>query len=278
LKRLIKYIGLGGELDMSSSSIFYAEHNFFTRQYKYSISPLLNGRGGKLDRFYHDSSEYSLTLNVVGQTEEQAHELLNGMTKMFERDVFAQTPGKLYINDEYINCYVVSSVATERTHLGNMFTVTLSVLAEQPIWVTEERYDFLTFTDGSETGFKLPTAFPFGFTADKGSRQLIVDHYTSCPMQIAIFGPSSNPEFIVGEHTYRVNGTLLAGERYVIDQRNKTVVKVTNSGEVVNAFNMRNKTESVFEPIQSGENIVSYNGDFAIGITVFYERSEPQWN
>ncbi len=262
---------------MSSSSIFYAEHDFFTRKYKYSISQLLNGRGGKLGRFYRDATEYSLMLNVIGKTEEQAHELLNGMTNVFERDVFAQTPGKLYVNDEYIKCYVVSSVATERLYSGTMYIVALAIFAEQPIWVTEERHDFLTFVDGSETGFKLPTAFPFGFTADKGNRQLLVAHYTSCPMQIAIFGPCSDPEFIVGERTYRVNGTLLAGERYVVDQRDKTVVKVTNSGEIVNAFNMRNKAESVFEPIQPGENIVSYNGDFPVEITIFYERSEPQW-
>ena len=97
-------------------------------------------------------------------------------------------------------------------------------------------------------------------------------------MKISVFGPCSNPEFIIGENTYRVNGTLLSGERYEIDQRTKTVIKVTNSGEIVNAFNLRNKTESVFEPIEPGENILSYNGDFAIEITIFYERSEPLWS
>ena len=263
---------------MSESPIFYDETDFFSRQHNYSLTALSSGKGSKLGRFYRDATKYQLTVNVVGNTEEQAHELLNEMNRLFEWDVFSALPGKLFVNEQYINCYIVSSKAVDRLYAGTMFLVTLDILAEQPIWISEERHDFLTFTDGSEIGFKLPTAFPLGFTAGNGSRQLLVDHYVSCPMKISVFGPCSNPEFIIGENTYRVNGTLLSGERYEIDQRTKTVIKVTNSGEIVNAFNMRNKTESVFEPIEPGENILSYNGDFAIEITIFYERSEPLWS
>ena len=63
----------------------------------------------------------------------------------------------------------------------------------------------------------------------------------------------------------------------MINQINKTVEKVTNSGEVINSFNLRNKEYSVFDPIPAGESIMTYSGEFPISITLFYERGEPKW-
>jgi len=47
-----------------------------------------------------------------------------------------------------------------------------------------------------------------------------------------------------------------------IDQVNKTITKITSSGERLNFFAYRGKTYSVFEPIPSGENYITYSNDF----------------
>lgn len=91
-------------------------------------------------------------------------------------------------------------------------------------------------------------------------------------------GPAVNPSFSIGGNIYQVNGTLLAGERFVINQLENKVTKITNSGEVINAFNLRSKTYSVFEPIPTGESLLTYTGEFAISLNLFYERGEPRWN
>ena len=278
MKLDIKYIGAGGEINLSQSPVYYAETDFFKRQHNYSVTPLISGRGSKKGRFYKDATEYNLTLNVVGQTKEHAYELINEMDDLFERDVYAEVPGKLYVNDYYVNCYVVSSASTDRIHVGNLFFVTLKILVEQPLWIHEEALNFETFTIESSSGFILPTSIPFGFTANPGIRQLQIDHYASVPAEISLFGPAVNPSFSIGSHIYQVNGALSAGERFIINQLNKTVLKITNSGEVINAFNIRSKTASVFEPIPTGGNVLTYSGEFAISLTLFYERGEPRWN
>lgn len=278
MKLEIKYIGSGGEINLSQTPVFYAETDFFRRQHNYSLTPLISGRGSKKGRFYRDATEYTLNLNVIGETKERAHELINEMDDLFERDVYAETPGRLYVNDYYVNCYVVSSESTDRIHVGNMFFVALKILVEQPLWIREEVLSFGTFTASSGSGFILPTAIPFGLTSNAGIRQLIIDHHASVRAEICMFGPAVNPSFSIGGNIYQVNGTLLAGERFVINQLEKKVTKITNSGEVINAFNLRSKTYSVFEPIPTGESLLTYTGEFAISLNLFYERGEPRWN
>lgn len=260
---------------MSSAPILYQEHDFMKRKTAYNSTPLVSGLGSKLTRFFKEAKEYKISLSVWG---EDMHATLNGMTDVFERDIFSQTPGKLFVNEEYLNCYIIASNVGDWTLAGNGVSVELTVMAEKPLWIKEELLSYGTFTAGSATGFILPTAIPFGFTSNTGIRQLIVDHHSSVLAEISLFGPFVNPSFSIGEQIYQVNGTLLAGERFVINQLDKTVIKLTNSGEVINCFNLRSKTYSVFEPIPAGENILTYSGEFAISINLFYERGEPQWS
>jgi hypothetical protein len=271
----VSYTGAGGTLDMSTAPILYREHDFMSRKHNYNATALISGRGSKLTRFYKEAVEYTIQLSVWGA---DMHATLNNMTDIFERDIFLQQPGRLQVNEEYLNCYVIASEVGDWTLAGNGVTVELTILAEKPLWIREELLSYGTFTAGSSTGFILPTAIPFALTSSAGIRQLIVEHHASVLAEISLFGPSVNPSFNIGSHLYQINGTLLAGERFVINQLDKTVIKVTNSGEVINCFNLRSKTSSVFEPIPAGENILTYTGEFAISINLFYERGEPQWS
>ena len=271
----VKYVGAGGTVDMSSAPILYQDHDFMKRETGYNSTPLVSGLGSKLTRFFREAKKYKIVLSVWG---DDMHATLNGMTDVFERDIFLQTPGKLIVNEEYIHCYIISSNVGDWALAGNGVSVELTVLAEKPLWIKEELLSFGTFTAGSASGFILPTAIPFGLTSSAGSRQIIVENHASVLAEICLFGPSVNPSFSIGTNIYQVNGTLLSGERFVINQINKTVVKVTNSGEVINCFNLRSKTYSVFEPIPAGGNILTYSGEFAVSINLFYERGEPKWS
>lgn len=271
----VKYTGAGGEVDMSTAPILYKEHDFMKRAHNYSATSLVSGLGSKLSRFYREAREYTIQLSVWGA---DMHDTLNNMADVFERDVFLGVPGRLQVNNEYLPCYVIDSEVGDWTLAGNGVTVELTILAEKPLWIREELLSFGTFTAGSASGFILPTAIPFGLTANPGIRQFTIDHHASVPAEISLFGPFVNPSFSIGSHIYQINGILTAGERFVINQRNKTVVKITNSGEIINAFNLRSKVYSVFEPITIGGNTLSYSGEFAIRLVLFYERGEPHWS
>ena len=277
MKYDIRYVGAKGTVEMSSAPIIYQEQDFFKRKYGYSATSLLNGRGSKVTRFHKEAQEYTLNLKVLTGIRDAADEIMKGIEDIFENDVAQMSPGRIYVNGEYINCYVIASESEDRTFVGKYFGLRLTILAEQPIWIREELQTFDMFEASATTGFKLPTAIPFCFTSSAGSRQLQIDHYTSVFAEISLFGPATSPSFSIGSHIYQVFGTLSAGERYVINQINKTVEKITNSGEVINSFNLRNKEYSAFDPIPAGESIMTYSGEFPISITLFYERGEPKW-
>lgn len=278
MKYDIKYVSNNGIVELSTHPLVYTGQDFFRKRHAYESTNLISGRGVKVKRFYRDAEEYTLSLGLLTTDRTEADERYQRMSAVFENDIEDRKPGKLYVNGSYLECYVISSETEDMSVAGVMFAIQLTILAEKPLWIREEPLNFETFTVEASSGFILPTAIPFGFTANPGIRQLSIDHYASVPAEISFFGQAVNPSFSIGSHIYQVNGTLLAGERFVINQLDKTVVKVTNSGEVINAFNLRSKTSSVFEPIPAGGNVLTYSGEFAISLILFYERGEPRWS
>ena len=91
---------------MSSAPILYQEHDFMKRTHGYEVTQLLSGIGGKLTRFQKDSREYKIILSVW---RDDMYDTLNWMTDIFDRDVAEKVPGKLFVNDEYLQCYIVGS-------------------------------------------------------------------------------------------------------------------------------------------------------------------------
>ena len=63
-----------------------------------------------------------------------------------------------------------------------------------------------------------------------------------------------------------------------MDSAQQTVTKYMTSGIKVNAFNNRNFADSVFRPIQTGRQEVSWNGRFDFDLILLEERSEPKWS
>ena len=82
----------------------------------------------------------------------------------------------------------------------------------------------------------------------------------------------------IGGIVRQVYTTLEAGQYLLIDSRDKTVKRVLNDGSVLNEFdNRRRGTKSIFEPITPGMNEVTWNNAFGFDLTLFIERSEPEW-
>ncbi len=86
-----------------------------------------------------------------------------------------------------------------------------------------------------------------------------------------IYGPVVNPRVMVNGYPYIVYATIAEGETLTIDSIKKTVM----CGER-NLFDARNKKQSVFEKIPSGNLALTW-GNFKFKLTLYEERSEPKW-
>lgn len=272
----VKYVGGVGTIDMSKPPILYQTHDFINYSVNYDDTDLPSGRGSRITRFKKKGSSFSITLSVWGESMFQE---LNRITAIVDADRASMTPGRLEVNGEYMKVYLISQEKSDWEKAGNGLSLKLTFFSEYPSWITESEYNFSIFGGGElEGGISFPFSFPFSFKDLQGSRKIINNHYDSAAAVITMYGPCINPMIKIGEHPYSVTGELLAGERLVIDPRDKTVNKITISGDIIDRFNYRDKVHSVFEPIPIGENVVSYSGDFSVKVLLLYERSEPQWN
>lgn len=242
--------------------------------WRVSAAKRASGYGSKITSITKEATSKKIKLKICDFGNDVAG-YTNYLSSIFEPDVIAKTPGKLWLNDSYTNGFITAmdfGTRIERQYLELALTFT----TEYPFWISESLHTFLPSSTGSSTGFIFPLAFPFGFTSPD-VRTLVNDHYGPCLAKIAFYGPCTDPEINLGPNTYKVFGELLPGERFEIDQVAMTVTKITAGGERLNFLYARGKTKSVFDRIPAGESFVTAT-DFTFEILLYKERSEPKWS
>lgn len=273
----LKYVTASGN-SIYLSAVPFAWREFEALDYSWDSTYTKNAasHGSKITDITRQSKAFRIQLVASNGTWSEITAMLDLMHAYFEADILAKTPGRLYLGDQYITGYFAESIKSTVID-GRAVILDLTFVSGSAFWITEDLHTFAPLTEGSETGFILPTALPMAIVAPS-SRQLVNDHYAACKAIITMYGPASDPEFSLGSHVYSMTGSLSDGERIEIDQVNKTITKITSSGERLNFFAYRGKTYSVFKPIPSGENYITYSNDFTFSILLLKERSEPQWS
>ena len=112
-----------------------------------------------------------------------------------------------------------------------------------------------------------------------GTGNIVLDHYTPCNFLLTVFGPCTNPRITIGNNLIEVKTSLDTGDYLQVDSRVGTVIRVRSNGVRVDEFDNRTKNpESIFNPINQGYNLVSWDGSFGFDVTAYLERSEPAWS
>ena len=271
---MVKYVNsIGQEIDLMSDYIRIKEASL--SEYEWGYEGKDDTYGMLITRFKRDVAQYPITLIFRG-TEQQKKQNLNDFFEKTEIDVLRKSPGKLMYNDYYLNCYIVSS----STHPGDYFDTEreITVIAPYPFWQMERVFSFgIQQSSAAGTFLDYPHDYNYDYAPEGRNDYVNNDHYGSCDFIMNIFGPAINPEIMIAGHVYEVITTLESGEYLQINSREGTVVKVSQTGEMTNEYNNRNKTSSVFEKIPPGDSLVSWDGNFGFDITLFVERSEPKW-
>lgn len=232
--------------------------------------------GTKIKGFKKEPLQLELTISFRGGVTARK-ESLNSFFEMAECDVVFQQPGKLYVGDYYIACYVISGTTTPTA--GFTTERKSGIYAAYPFWLNDLTMTFKPLgLPGEVAGLDFPFDFPFDFAgATTGVKTWNINHYAPCNFMMTVYGPVDNPRITINNHVYEVAATLADGEYMQIDSRYKTVYKTMNNGVQVNLFNARGKEQSVFEQLQPGANYVNWSGEFGFDITAFLERGEPKW-
>lgn len=231
---------------------------------------------GRVDNFRKETQEKELIISIYGKTEAEANERKNKVFEVFEKDVLTNRPGRLWIGDYYLSCYVVEGSISNYYRQGNYLAKEIKIVTDTPIWIKETAYSFY-IQDMENGGSFYPYDYPYDYSNNLIVRNINNNHYADSNFELIIYGPALNPTIFIKGHPYTINTDLFAGEYLIINSANKTVIKTKNNGETVNEFNRRNKEYSVFKLIEQGQSTVSWNEEFNFDLIVFDERSMPLW-
>ena len=233
--------------------------------------------GGRVVAARRPVQDRTLVLDVFSDSQSEHDAAIDRLHNVLEYDLCALSPGRLWINDRYVRCFASASVKTIDRDWSTYTVVGLTLKIISPAWVKEETVTVLPVTTAADSGDKkYPGKYPYKYSEGGNVARFVNDTAAPAPMIIKLFGACVNPSVYVGENEYSVNTSIAAGEYVVIDQRDKSIVRVGQSGTRSNLFNLRKKSVDNFAPAPPGSLTVSCSGQFACEVTFLTQRSEPE--
>lgn len=237
---------------------------------------------GKIACFTKEITERGLNIDIISSSKETTQELCNKLNEVFEKDIYNDVAGKIYINDYYMRCFIKSCKKSKRGN-GVIRSYEYTLITDYPFWIKETTYQYLPeppeavkYTE-LEEGIMFPE-FPFDFCTETGEEVFINPSFNDSNFIMTIYGFAENPQLNIAGHPYKVEATINEGEQLVINSLTHTVQKIGRLGEITNLYNARGKIYSVFKKIPPGTNTLQWSGGFGVDIKLFDERSEPKWS
>lgn len=246
---------------------------------KWEYEYLDSENSGSITAIKKALEEKEMTLSVIGADGIGFEEAADKLHEAFDTDVILQSPGRLYVGEMYMECYMVASEKSEWENDADYMDVDLTIVAECPVWIGKETYTFHSFDSNPTANIKkYPYQYPYRYANGSNKRYIINDNFLESDFKMYIYGPVVKPQVTIGENIYLVNIVLEKGERLEIDTMSRTIVKIMRNGSRVNAFHYRQKGTEFFKKIKTGRQIVSWAGKFDFDIVLIEKRGEPRWS
>lgn len=259
-------------IDLDSGNIILQYQELF--DYSWDASE----HNGKITGFKREAATYPVTVTVTSDSDEEHFEILNQFHGIIEKDIVSHIPGKLYLGDQYLICYVTGDIKSDAFMGVPIQKKNLTIITDHPFWIRERPYYFKAAEITSTNNKRYPGRYAYRYANGLNNTSITNEHYAECNFLLRIYGPCLKPSVYIGGHEYHVDITLEDGEYLEIDSAEETVIKYMSSGIRVNAFHNRSFRNSVFLPIQTGKQDVFWDGKFDFDLILYEERSEPRWS
>lgn len=245
--------------------------------FDYSWTYVSNGK--KISGFEKEIEERTLVLSILNYGKQEYYDAIDHFCEVTEYDVLNQTPGKLYVGNAYLQCYVIASEKAEWENDIELLDNTITVLTEYPFWISENTYNFFSYEEiASPSNKRYPGRYSYRYANGLSNAYIQNPHFVDANFLLRSYGPVVNPQISIGGVPYLVNIVLEDGEYIEIDSREEKVTKIMNDGTRVNAFHNRQKGRSFFQKIPPGRQSVVWPGTFDWDLVIYEERSEPKWS
>lgn len=285
MERLLPYTiwyenSAGEIIRFDEAPIVAQTSGLFDYQWSMTLYDRARRDGGRAVFARRAVQDKTLVLDVFADTQEEHNAALDRLHDVLDYDMNSLSPGKLYVNGQYIRCFAHTSVKTLDRDWTTYTVVGLTLKAISPAWVKEETVTLLPSQAASGgNGEKTYTGkYPYRYDESPEVYRFINETGAPAPMVIKIFGACSSPTVVVGGSEYGLNTGIAAGAYAVIDQVEKSITLVSAGGVKSNLFAFRKRSADNFLPAPAGVLTISASGSFAAEVTFLTQRSEPRWS
>lgn len=274
-----KYVNHLGEVIAFGNGIYinYSELHDYSWDYQ--------SESDKISLFERGIVTKTIPVVVACSTEKQGLKAINELMELTEKDILAKEPGKLFINDYYLNCYIKGSSKTNYLVKKGYLEAKLELVSDQAQWVSETKFHFQYGANGTELltlgnegqNLDYPYDYPYNYASTITATDIVNKGFASSEFKMVLYGSCSNPAIYINEHKYALNTSIVGGEYITIDSKKKTIILTKRDGTKVNCFKDRDKGSYIFEKIPSGSSAVTWEGLYEFDVILLEERSEPKW-
>lgn len=269
----------GESIALDGAPIVVRDSELFDYGWKLTASDAAAGDGGRAVAARRAVQDRTLMLDVFADTQEAHNAALNRLHDVMDYDVEMLTPGKLWVNGQYIRCFAYASEKTLDRDWTRYTVVKLTLKVVSPAWTAEETVTVLPAEPSEQGGAykQYDGKYPYRYTEESASYRFVNRSGGRVPMILKIFGPCHAPSVFVGGCEYGLTGDVAQGAYAVIDQRDKSIVLVGADGTKSNYFAARKKSVDNFLGAPTGNLQITCSGAFACEVTFLTRRSEPKW-
>jgi len=222
------------------------------------------GEGCSLLTRCRSDAERTLILDIAAASAAELSTILCTMRDVFDYDLEHRTPGRLWVNKSYLNCWCSGRAKELSCDIVNRARVKLTIIPAHPAWCEDRIYSL-------KPDFSVPNGTVRYLSVYNSSG-------SPAPLRITLNGPSSDPSVKVNGVSIGIVGSLADGESLIIDQQSRTLTRYTIDGQTVNCFDRRIKNGKTFEYVPSGQSEISTAvRTMGINVTLIEQRSEPSW-
>jgi hypothetical protein len=245
--------------------------------------------GTVLNRWTKDAQQFSCTFRFKGSYEKRKTQIDNFIFQT-ERDIARKTPGRIYWNEQYIDCFFNSHDTAPVDDGQNWTEITGTFYAPYPFWILEQTL-IIRPSEASTSGLpenvkgypedrEFVYGYEYAYPYARNAIYIDVDSPLESDFKAVIYGPATKAQFNIAGHNYEVDYPLRYGQVMIIDSRDQTPTSkkcyvISSNGSETNVFNYRVPNSLLFKKIPSGNVVLNYTRNFGIDLTIFQERSAP---
>ena len=102
----------------------------------------VNTENNRISSFTRETATIPITVTVTADTEDEYVDILHEFHSVIEKDIISCVPGRLYIGNQYLTCYISGDIKQDAFMGVPIQVKNLTVVTDAPFWVSESLFSF----------------------------------------------------------------------------------------------------------------------------------------